>query len=203
MLELRSQAAGDISALRIAQERLRVVEGSLADAQRRGQAQAATIETQGLQMEQLRVALQVCATSVSAWPPNVLFPNKQDLQVKQLRVAMQVADASCCICMPRLTSIQTEGLQIRQLRVAAQVGDASCCINSMLGAAAYYALHPPSHAANAIPAPHCAMTSLCLTESQGFVLAKMFSEATVLCLLQAAQAQAHSAGAFYTGAAGR
>ena len=85
MLELRSQAAGDISALRIAQERLRAVEGSLADAQRRGQAQAATIETQGLQMEQLRVALQVCATSGSTClQPDVLSSNGEGSQVKQL-----------------------------------------------------------------------------------------------------------------------
>ena len=85
MLELRSQAAGDISALRIAQERLRAVEGSLADAQRRGHSQAATIETQGLQMEQLRVALQVCV------PP-------QDLPVCLmccLQVARDCRGSSC------------------------------------------------------------------------------------------------------------
>ena len=127
MLELRSQAAGDISALRIAQERLRATEGSLADAQRRGQAQAATIETQGLQMEQLRVALQVCATSGSACLPDVLSSNGQGLHD-----AVQMADASCCICTPRLPFIEAQGLQMGQLRVAAYVGDASYCFSDML-----------------------------------------------------------------------
>eukprot|EP00891_Asterochloris_glomerata_P004760 jgi/Astpho2/4760/fgenesh1_pg.00067_%23_217_t len=93
VLELRSQAAGDISALRIAQERLRAVEGSLADAQRRGQAQAATIETQGLQMEQLRVALQVADASCCICMPRLTSIQTEGLQIRQLRVAAQAAQA--------------------------------------------------------------------------------------------------------------
>ena len=201
--ELRSQAAGDISVLRIAQERLRAVEGSLADAQRRGQAQAATIETQGLQMEQLRVALQVSAASGSACLPGVLSSNGQGLQVKQLRVAVQMANAACCICTPRLPSLETQGLQMGQLRVAAQSGRCFVLCSRHAGSCCIPCPHPPSHAERAISAPQCTKTFLCLIELEAPVSAQMVSEATGPCLLQAAQAQVRSAGAFQHAAAGR
>ena len=113
---------------------------------------------------------------------------------------VRMANASCCICVPRLPSSQTQGLQMGQLRVAAQVGDASS-----VSRAPWELLHcmpsiPPVMLQSAIsalvaPKPLCA--------SSVIVFAQMMSEPTGLCLLQAAQAQAHGAEAFHTVAAGR
>ena len=71
-----------------------------------------------------------------------------------------MADASCCTCTPRLLSIETQGLQVGRLCMAALVGNGSYCINDIWGAAASYALTVSSHAAIAIPAPHCTNTSV-------------------------------------------